>query len=37
LGLGRAREIEGVLGTLIVVEDKMGIWGKIKLTRLGMS
>ena len=37
LGLGRAREIEGVLGTLIVVEDKMGVWGKIRLTRLGMS
>ena len=34
LGLGRAREIEGVLGTLIVVEDKMGVWGKIRLTRL---
>jgi hypothetical protein len=33
-GLGRAREIEGVLGTLIIVEDKIGIWGKIKLTRL---
>jgi len=33
-GLGRAREIEGVLGTLIVVEEKMGVWGKIKLTRL---
>jgi hypothetical protein len=34
LGLARAREIEGVLGTLIIVEDKIGIWGKIKLTRL---
>ena len=34
LGLGKAREIEGVLGTLIVVEEKMGVWGKIKLTRL---
>jgi len=34
LGLGRAREIEGVLGTLVIVEEKMGIWGKIKLTRL---
>ena len=33
-GLGRARGIEGVLGTLIVVEEKMGVWGKIKLTRL---
>ncbi len=36
-GLARAREIEGVLGTLIIVEEKMGIWGRIKLTRLGMS
>jgi ApbE superfamily uncharacterized protein (UPF0280 family) len=34
LGLGRAREIGGVLGTLIIVEEKMGIWGRIKLTRL---
>jgi len=34
LALGRAREIEGVLGTLIIVEEKMGIWGRIKLTRL---
>jgi len=34
LGLGRAREIEGVLGTLVIVEEKMGIWGKIRLTRL---
>ena len=33
-GLGRAREIDGVLGTLIIVEEKMGIWGRIKLTRL---
>ncbi len=33
-GLGRAREIEGVLGTLIIVQEKMGIWGRIQLTRL---
>jgi ApbE superfamily uncharacterized protein (UPF0280 family) len=33
-GLGRAREIDGVLGTLLIVEEKMGIWGRIKLTRL---
>jgi len=33
-GLGRATEIEGVLGTLIIVEEKMGVWGKIRLTRL---
>jgi len=33
-GLRRAREIDGVLGTLIIVEEKMGIWGRIKLTRL---
>jgi ApbE superfamily uncharacterized protein (UPF0280 family) len=36
-GLGRAREIDGVLGTLLIVEEKMGIWGRIKLTRLAMS
>ena len=34
LGLGRAREIDGVLGTLIIIEEKMGVWGKMKLTRL---
>ncbi len=34
LGLSRAREIEGVLGTLIIVQEKMGIWGRIQLTRL---
>jgi len=34
LGLGRAREIDGVLGTLIIVEEKMGVLGKIKLTRI---
>jgi ApbE superfamily uncharacterized protein (UPF0280 family) len=33
-GLRRAREIDGVLGTLIIVEEKMGVWGRIKLTRL---
>ncbi len=33
-GLGKAREIDGVLGTLIIVEEKMGVWGRIKLTRL---
>jgi ApbE superfamily uncharacterized protein (UPF0280 family) len=33
-GLGRAREIDGVLGILIIVEEKMGVWGRIKLTRL---
>ena len=34
LGLGRAREIDGVLGTLIIFEEKMGVWGRIKLTRI---
>ena len=34
LGLAKATEIDGVLGTLIVVEEKMGVWGKIRLTRL---
>ena len=33
-GLQRSREIEGVLGALIVVRDKMGVWGNIRLTRL---
>ena len=34
LGLERGREIEGVLGTLIIVGEKMGVWGSIKLTEL---
>jgi ApbE superfamily uncharacterized protein (UPF0280 family) len=34
LGLERGREIAGVLGTLIIVEEKMGLWGNIKLTQL---
>jgi ApbE superfamily uncharacterized protein (UPF0280 family) len=34
LGLQRGREIEGVLGVLIIVGEKMGIWGNIKLVRL---
>jgi len=36
LGLERGKEIEGVLGMLIIVGEKMGVWGKIKLFRLGM-
>jgi ApbE superfamily uncharacterized protein (UPF0280 family) len=34
LGLERGREIEGVLGVLIIVGEKMGIWGSIKLAEL---
>jgi ApbE superfamily uncharacterized protein (UPF0280 family) len=34
LGLERGREIAGVLGALIIVGEKMGAWGRIKLTRL---
>jgi len=34
LGLERGREIQGVLGMLIIVGEKMGIWGNIKLTQL---
>jgi len=34
LGLETGREIEGVLGTLIIVEEKMGVWGNIKLIQL---
>jgi ApbE superfamily uncharacterized protein (UPF0280 family) len=33
-GLERGKEIKGVLGMLIIVEEKMGIWGNIKLTQL---
>lgn len=34
LGLERGKEIKGVLGVLIIVEEKMGVWGNIKITRL---
>jgi len=33
-GLERGKEIEGVLGTLIIVGEKMGVWGNIKLIQL---
>lgn len=33
-GLERGKEIPGVLGTLIIVGDKMGVWGNIKLTQI---
>jgi ApbE superfamily uncharacterized protein (UPF0280 family) len=33
-GLERGREIVGVLGTLIIVEEKMGVWGNVRLTQL---
>jgi hypothetical protein len=28
------KEIAGILGTLIIVEEKMGVWGTIKLAQL---
>ena len=34
LGLEMGKEIAGILGTLIIVEEKMGVWGKIKLAQL---
>jgi ApbE superfamily uncharacterized protein (UPF0280 family) len=33
-GLERGREITGVLGTLIIMGEKMGVWGNIKLTQI---
>ena len=33
-GIERGKEIEGVLGTLIIVGEKMGVWGNVNLTRL---
>jgi ApbE superfamily uncharacterized protein (UPF0280 family) len=36
LGLQVGKEIAGVQGILIIVEEKMGVWGKIKLAQLGM-
>ena len=34
IGLKKGREIEGVLGILIIVGDEMGVWGKVKLIKL---
>jgi len=33
-GLERGKEIEGVLGTVIIVDDRMGVWGNIRLIQL---
>jgi len=33
-GLERGKGIEGVLGTLIIVGDKIGAWGNVRLIRL---
>jgi len=34
LGLERGKEIEGVSGMLIIVGERMGVWGNVRLTRL---
>lgn len=34
LGLKRGSEINGTLGVLIIVGEKMGVWGKIRLIQL---
>jgi hypothetical protein len=33
-GLERGKEIEGVSGVLIIVGEKMGAWGKMRLVKL---
>lgn len=33
-GLALAREIEGVLGALIIVEDALGVWGDVELVKI---
>ncbi len=33
-GLAVGREIEGVLGVLVIIKDRMGVWGNVKLVRL---
>jgi len=34
LGLERGKKIAGVLGMLIIVEEKMGVWGNVRLIQL---
>jgi uncharacterized protein len=33
-GLEKGKEIEGVLGTVIIVKEKIGAWGQVRLTQL---
>jgi ApbE superfamily uncharacterized protein (UPF0280 family) len=33
-GLEKAKEIEGVLGTLIIIGERMGAWGHLRLIQL---
>jgi ApbE superfamily uncharacterized protein (UPF0280 family) len=33
-GLEKGKEIDGVLGALIIVGEKIGVWGKIRLAKL---
>lgn len=33
-GLERAKSIEGVLGCLLILADRMGVWGNVKIARL---
>jgi len=33
-GLERAKSIEGVLGCLLILADRMGVWGNVKVARL---
>ena len=34
-GVEFGKRIEGVLGVVIVVKDKIGVWGRVELTPLG--
>jgi ApbE superfamily uncharacterized protein (UPF0280 family) len=33
-GLERAKSIEGVLGCLLILADRMGVWGNVKVARI---
>jgi ApbE superfamily uncharacterized protein (UPF0280 family) len=33
--IGKARSIEGLRGLVIIVGDKMGVWGKVRIVSLG--
>lgn len=34
LSLKKAQNIEGVAGVVIIIEDKLGVWGKVELVKL---
>jgi ApbE superfamily uncharacterized protein (UPF0280 family) len=32
--IARGREIEGVMGVVVILDDKIGLWGDVNLVRM---